>query len=717
MYYWNSYPFVRYTAALILGILLFESNSSFWSCPGVGVLFLLLFFSSVTISHKYGFYRFRIVNGAFALIFLVYLGGYLTQTSYHNYPANHYRFVDENIRGFSGTIAGPVNERTNHYRYDLEMDAVITDSTQQTIGTIHLYIRKDSSISKPFSYGDNLLIKGSFYPVPGPDNPEEFNYKLYLERQGILCHSFVQKKDVKKIHHHPSSKIFNLALNIREKATKTIDQYVPAKRENAISKALILGIKDYLENDVKKAYSSAGAMHVLAVSGLHVGIIFLILQVILGKLTNYGMIGRISFGMLSVSIIWIYAMITGLSPSVLRAATMFSIISLGSSFSKDSNIYNTLGIAAFILLIIDPYLIYSVGFQLSFVAVIGIVYLQPKLYRLFSSRYWLVDKIWSITCVSIAAQLATFPLSAYYFHQFPTYFLVSNLIVIPGAFLLLILGIIMISADFLMPTLAHLLGYLLSKIMWVMNEIIEIIEKLPHSLIEWIYLDRVGLILVYIIVLTLISGFHFRSIKTLVLSMLVTVVFNLSNVFSHFNQSEEELVLFYEIKNKTVIDHIKGHHSTLYIDEYDTTEMELLSFQINPNRLANHLEPIESEIRKLKNGADKKEILPHIIGGHKLLIIDTTTFHLTISKKIDTDILLINNGAIKSLQWLQENFIFNHLIIGNRNSRYYSAKIKNQAAELGITIHSLKEDGAYTINLGHKKRADMQPALFTTNPD
>ncbi|MEO9869295.1 ComEC/Rec2 family competence protein [Ekhidna sp.] len=709
MYFWNSYPFVRLTIVLILGIVCFDQFPFIWNTPiqilSTGILLLSI---STLISHRYGFYKLRYLNGILAVAIVFYFGGTLTQFNYRAYSQNHYTNIQSKISGFSGTISSPVNERTNHFRYDFELDQVIaSDSMINSSGKIHLYVRKDSATTL-LKYGDHLIIAGSYYEIPGPDNPSEFNYKSYLERQGIYGHSFVRSDQLRITLNDPPNLFLNLAFNLRNSATQTIDQHIPSKRENGIAKALLLGIKDHLDNDVKKAYSSAGAMHVLAVSGLHVGIIYLLIQLLFGKLRKSGKWGKRLFGLISVLIIWFYATLTGLSPSVLRAATMFSLVAVSQATAREGNIYNTLGFAAFILLLFDPYLIYSVGFQLSFAAVIGIVYLQPKIYRLIDFRNFFLDKAWAITCVSIAAQLATFPLSAYYFHQFPSYFLVSNLIVIPSSFLMLVGGVFMLIIDPIVPIIGHIVGVVLHKFIWVLNEIISYVHILPNSLIEWIFMDKISLIFIYLCVISMISGLHFKSFKTIITSGIFGLLIISWNLLSNEKQSTENELVLYEISGKTVIDHIQGHDATLYVDDYKEEELELLDFQINPHRLSRHLRPIKETISTLRNQyfERKEAITSGQIAGKRIIIFDSTTFHLAFKNPIESDLIIINNGSVKSLKWLNENFPSKQVVIGNKNSVYYSNKMKVQAAELGLSIHSLKDDGALRINLAENMKEE-----------
>ncbi len=702
MYFWNSYPFVRLSASLIAGIFCFQVFPEFWNYFNylISGLLLALFISLLT-STKVGYYKLRVVNGILITSIFFLISGELVKSKYHNLPQNHYSKLNWKHNGFAGKVISSHTERTNHFRYDFELEYLVNDdSIRKVDGKIQLYIRKDTANQLLFQYGDQILVHGRMFEISGPGNPNEFNFKRYSSLQNVYSHAFVRTNDVKLVGNDPSNLVFKYAYQSQTKAAEIIDRHITAPRENGIAKALLLGIKDHLDNEVKKSYSAAGAMHVLAVSGLHVGIVYLFLQFLLGglKKTNFG---RKAFSVIAIIAIWSYALVTGLSPSVLRAATMFSIVAFGEINSAKGNVYNSLGLAAFVLLLFDPYLIYSVGFQLSFSAVFGIVYLQPKIYRLLEFNALLLDKAWAITCVSIAAQLATFPLTAYYFHQFPTYFLASNLIVIPAATVMLVSGIGMLVLDPILTELSQLLGFVLSKVIWLVNESVSIVESLPNSLIEWIYLDLPGLIMTYSIVIFLLWGLHHRSFKTILIGVALFLGFLQIQFRSTSSQSSINQIIFYEIKGEKVIDHIMGHQARLYV-ENEVNDLELLSYQINPNRLASGLEPIALSIQNINNSGEFKVEPPFtygIIGGKKILYVDSTTFKFEFDHLIKSDVLILENGSIKSLNWLMKHFQFKHLIIGNKNSRYYSTKMKQQANTLNILVHSLIEDGAFVLNV------------------
>ncbi len=697
MYFWNSYPFIRLSIALIGGIVLRDRHELAYVNESLVVLVILMIIS-LLVSRFKGFYSLRHINGGLLLVLFLFLGYTITNDKYFDLASNHYSHNPSIIAGFSGVIASPVNERTNHFRYDLQLNLLLTDHHyEKTSGIIHLYVRKDSSNHTVLDYGDEVLVAGRFHEVPVPNNPFEFDYKKYLSRKNIYSHAFVRREAIQVVSKRSPNLILQFANNISKEASYITDKHIPSSRENGIAKALLLGIKDHLDNDVKKAYSAAGAMHVLAVSGLHVGIVYLLLKSLLGGLKTFRA-GRFLFACISITAIWFYAAVTGLSPSVLRAATMFSLVALGEVNRTKGNIYNSLGVAAFILLVYDPYLIFSVGFQLSFSAVFGIVYLQPKIYRLIVCPSWILDKAWAITCVSIAAQLATFPLTAYYFHQFPTYFLVSNLIVIPAATVILITGLIMLLIDPVFESAAILLGKCLSYFIGLVNGGIMWVERLPFSLIEWIYLDQFALVLSYAITIALIWGLHKKSFKTLIVSFFLFLILILNDFQANYGQSQKHQLVFYEIKGTTAIDYIKGHEATLFVDHYSKGDLELLAFQIDPNRLASHLDPIHSSIQNFSQSDEfirGEDFLYGTVGQTKLLIIDSTTFHLDFNTRIKADICLVENAAIKNIDWLNRHFEFNQLIIGSRNTLSYCRAIRRQAANAKMPIHIIPLDGAF----------------------
>ena len=291
-------------------------------------------------------------------------------------------------------------------------------------GKMILYFEKDSASVSSLSYGDYFYVYGKPNRVKAPSNPGEFDYKRFLERKGIYHQLYLASDRWIEIDKQKENPIYRFALNCRAYLLDILQEKGLKGAEYAVASAILLGYSDKIDAKLLQEYSGAGAMHILCVSGLHVGIVYVVFSMLLfflGKTDR----SRFLKSMLLILLIWSYAVLTGLSPSVMRASAMFSLVAIGQNMRRDTNIFNTLSASAFILMLIDPLIILNLGFQLSYSAVLGIVLLQPPIYRIFTIKSKILDKIWTIIAVSIAAQIGTLPITLYYFHQFPNYFFLS----------------------------------------------------------------------------------------------------------------------------------------------------------------------------------------------------------------------------------------------------------------------------------------------------
>jgi competence protein ComEC len=285
----------------------------------------------------------------------------------------------------------------------------INKNSSSTSAKCLIYLAKDS-LAKMLNYGDHLQINTRLSGINPPQNPHEFNYRKYLKNRNINHQAYLNKDAWQIIDHKQANPIKYYALKIRRHFLNTLTDSNLSESEFAVAAAILLGQDEILDDETRQDYAGAGAMHVLCVSGLHVGIIFLAFNLILSFLKKKGTQKMIKT-MLLILLIWSYALITGFSPSVLRATVMLSFIIVGEAFGKKGNIYNSIATSAFLLLLINPLMIMEVGFQLSYAAVIGIVSLYPQIKKQLYHPNRIIDKTLSILIVSVAAQLGTFPLA------------------------------------------------------------------------------------------------------------------------------------------------------------------------------------------------------------------------------------------------------------------------------------------------------------------
>jgi len=448
----NEFPFLRYAIFFIVGIVIYPLVShldSFYILILYGSVFLFYFALTIYTSFLNEFKN-RLLISFLGLTLWVIFGLLVSFNKDVTKDLSHILYQD-NYDGYVGIVQQNDELKPRTLRNTIQLTHIYADDHLQAAeGEVIIYHQSN------LEPGQVVAIKGIPQRVARPNNPFEFDYGKFLSRQQIYHTHFVGKNItvVGWVNHRPIHFFF---LSLRHHIQQQMNRVISHPQANQIAQALLLGQKNNLDKEVSEAYSTAGAMHILAVSGLHVGIIYGFFFIFFQPY-KLGLSKRIAYLSMVIIIIWIYAFLTGMSPSVMRSATMFTIVSLAQMRSTSPSIYNGLALSAILLLIFDPNLIYSVGFQLSYAALTGILLFQPLIVNLWLPKNKIIYRGWEITSVGIAAQLATFPIAAYYFHTFPTYFILSNLVAIPGAFAIMAAGIPFMIFS-LLPWIGEILGW------------------------------------------------------------------------------------------------------------------------------------------------------------------------------------------------------------------------------------------------------------------
>ena len=333
----------------------------------------------------------------------------------------------------------------------LQAELLQTTTGQPLRERVLLYLQK-SPAAETVHYGDVLLVSTQLSEFAPPANPDAFDNRQYMRRKGIFYSGYVPATGWQLLDHKVPNPLKELSRRIQQRLSGTFAAAGMSGQEYDIVRAILLGDDDTMEPELRAAYASAGVSHILCVSGMHVGIIFMILNFLFKPLDLFQSTRVLKSFMLLLTI-WLYANITGLSPSVTRSATMFSFVIVGSLIQRNTNVFHSLLASLFVLLVINPMLLFEVGFQLSYLAVFGIVLLQPLIAGIYQCKTKVGNYFWELMSVSVAAQISTFPISIYYFGQFPNYFLLSNLSVIALSFVVMISGVVLLAVAFI-PFLA-----------------------------------------------------------------------------------------------------------------------------------------------------------------------------------------------------------------------------------------------------------------------
>jgi len=568
-----------------------------------------------------------------------------------------------------GRVISDPLERAQSVRVEFGMDATLeSDQLQPMQGKLLVYFQK-STASLALRHNDELIISVSLNELPSPRNPNEFDYRRYMLFHQIAHQAYVSDNDWKLTKKGSG---FLRAMNaFRRTILSRFESLGLYGKEHAIVSALVVGYKHHLTADQVNAFASAGAMHVLAVSGLHVGILYLILTTVLRPLKRW-VKSEIGIIMLLLVLLWAYAVLTGLSPSVTRATTMFSFVAISKLLNRNAHILNTLAASATFLLIIDPFLIVEVGFQLSYLAVAGIVLLQPLISRLYTPKYVLVKKIWDITSVSLAAQLATFPLGLLYFHQFPVYFLLSNLVVIPAAMVIIPLGILSLLLSSV-PVLSYILGALLQLVVSLLDGFIHWVQALPYALMQGIDISIFETYFIYMVVLTSVLFLLKKRHKWFLRFAVMLCIIEVINIMELISQRDQHAVVLFNVREYAPVNIIRGRQHVFYCDDELVEDEESMRFHMRHHWWHRGLQPPSDSFGGVI--VDKGLYVYH---GICILKLDQTVM---IDSLGHVDVLWILERTAQPPVEVLERVLPNHVILGNTldwGSKKYWVKLLNQ---------------------------------------
>ena len=522
-------PFVRLLIPLMLGIIVASNFAhSFIYSWGLILLVLIpiLYLILLLVYKKYQIYRWAWGLGLLIYSFLSLLSYSLTVHYSGKFDAEYFSSLKPEV--LLAKITNEPKLSAGIYRLETEVSAVYSKhAIRNSTGKLLVAIKVDSLTNKTFQYGDLLLVPSNYKEIEPSYNPSEFDYKSYLKSEQIYFQLFIEAAEVQIIVQNAGNPVISYALHLRKRLVEKFIQYIPDSEASSLASTLILGYRADLNKDLIEAYSKTGTMHVLSVSGMHVGIVFLVLSFLLKGMNKNKKLILIR-AIIIIGVIWFYSLLTGFSPSVCRSALMLSFVVLGKAIHKNQNTYNLMAISAFFLLLYDPFYLFDVGFQLSYLAVAGLVYFHPLIYNTLYIKNKIVDYIWSYSALSLAAQLATFPISVYYFHQFPMYFLLSNLLIVFPVAIIMYAGIVFLIIPF--AWINELLGTFLNWLINFTNDILYKIEKLPFSAIDGLWINTFELFLITFLLILFIFWHSFQK-KSVVWMGLLTV-FVLATSFS-----------------------------------------------------------------------------------------------------------------------------------------------------------------------------------------
>lgn len=565
----HKYPFFRLTVPWMLGIYCGDRFSDSFSEPLWGFLACILWACLSFLFYFSERYSWRWCFGVSLSLFCL-AGGWLSVNLQLKTAAETEFPKEEAVYRLRVNDFPEVRERTFLCRVWLKErhDSLgIHPVNKQAI----LYFQRDS-LSSRLQMGEELWVRSRISPPVSARNFDEFDYARYLIRKGISGTGFVasghwQFCECRKEKEGIATVLYRLAASYRTQIENLYRRLGIEGDELAVLSALTLGDKTDLSESVRESYSVAGVSHVLALSGLHIGLLYALAFFLLRPLLLGGQSGRVLRSLLLILLLWLFAFFTGLSPSVVRSAAMFSIWALADLCGRQSFSLNTLALTAWLMLLVRPVWLFDVGFQLSFAAVLSILLFQPFLYRLCPVRHRAGTYLWGLVSVSVAAQLGTAPLVLFYFSRFSTHFLLTNLLVVPLVTLILYAAVVLLLLT-PMSGLQAVAAVGLEKMLRMLNLLVRWVEQLPYASVDGIWLYPLEVAGCYLVLGAFFCYLCHRRYARLVTALVLFAAWGAVHSFAVWTDRPRTSIVFYNVRGCPAVHCIEssGHSCIQYAD-------------------------------------------------------------------------------------------------------------------------------------------------------
>jgi len=627
------------------------------------------------------------------------IGAALVNISKQHWLVNHYKQHLHKNSIVIAKILEPTSEKKQSYKTIAEIVAIKNGDTLINVcGKVVMYFAKCIE-AKNLGYADVVVSKNNVQDLRDAPNPHEFSPKDYLGYRGIYQSCYLKNNNWKKLPTTYGSKIKIYCYQARNYCLKTFKQYGLDGDEYAVASAMIVGFEDELRPEIISFFSASGAMHLLSVSGLHISFVYIILAFFMRPLSRFKHGKKIEF-VITVFILWFYAIVTGFSAPVVRSAIMFSFVVYAKSFDKYLNMTNILALAGFFILAIDPLSIADVGFQLSFLALLSILVIQPIISEIYYSKNYFKRKAWEITSVSISATMGTLPLTFFYFHQFPNYFILVNLIVIPLSTILLITGFVIVMFSWL-PPLAMVLTIILKYITMFLNYILKIDENLPGSVTTSIQINAFETCLFFVAIVFFCVFLYSKNNKHILLSLSVFLLFIISGFAFFMPTTHQRKLTIYSIKSHVAIDFFSNNKTFFISDSILQESIIDLRFHVFPNRIHYYIKKnFDVTLNQNFVGNEFIKSKKYIqFYGKRLVILDSNEGTQKHVEKLNCDYLLLVNSCKPNLKKIIENYNFKTLILDASMDNKLRKKILRQLKEQHQNYWDALKDGAFIANL------------------
>jgi len=583
------------------------------------------------------------------------------------------------------TLQEPLVEKANSFKAVATVNSLYINNTSTVAtGNVIIYFKKDSSLLH-LTYGSQIVFPNPLQEIKNSGNPGSFDYKRYSLFQGITHQVYLEAKDVHVLKVKNTDPLMKLIFDSRNDVVRILKTNIEGKKEAGLAEALLIGYKDDLDKNLVESYSNTGVVHVIAISGLHLGLIYWLLLLITKPIKRLRQLNWLRLFLILLPL-WAFTFLAGAQPSVLRSAVMFTFVAVGEVVARRTSIYNTLALSAFALLCWNPFWLWDVGFQLSYAAVLSIVTFFRPIYNWFHFPNKIVDFFWKMNAVTIAAQLLTVPISMYHFHQFPVIFFFTNLVAVPLSSLILI-GEIALCALSAVPAMASLLGKVLHWLIYIMNSYIEELDKLSFAV--WPSMSVSVMQMTLLISLIVCFSFWLMEKQKIFFWVAITslLCFVCLRSLSFYEAYQQKKLIVYNVPKHQAIDIIDGRNYCFIGDSALLQDGFIRNFHLNPSR-------IQHRINKTDLASNPKCFA---FCNKSFLIIDEPIKPANFKTRVD--ILILSKNPKLYISQLQSSFSLGQIVIDGSVPSWKARLWKKDCDSLRIPYYDVAEKGAFVMNL------------------
>jgi competence protein ComEC len=680
---WKTAPTVRVLLPLVAGILVawYVPLSTPLLGTGAGLVLLALGVASV------GRPKMRLFAAAISLGFFM-VGMVLLRW---HLPKQRAAFIGHHYRAgqvVMATLQEPLVAKAKSYKALATVEVLDTAGAWRALsGQVVIYFKKDST-PPLLTYGSTVVFSTILQPIRSSGNPGAFDYERYAMFNGMVYQVFLAPTDYVVAPLVTVNRFQAHLFAIRQWVVETFRRYIPGTAEAGLAEALLIGYRNDLDKDLVEQYATTGVVHIIAISGMHLGLIYGVLLLLMKPLAKRRH-GLMLTGLVVIVVLWLFSLLTGAAPSITRSALMFTAIVVGQCFNRRTSIYNSLALSALVLLLVNPFNLWDIGFQLSYAAVLSIGIFGRPIERRWSPRAKLLRIVWQLMAVTLAAQVLTLPLVLFHFNQFPTYFLLANLVAVPLSSLILY-GLLLLLPFSAFPPLATLLGAGIFYCIVGMNGFIGWVSQLPLAALTGIHLSTLQACCLFFVLALLGWWLLYASGRALVAALGGGLVFFALWQVKQVQVQQQRLLVVYNVPGKSAADLMQGARFTFMGDSALQQAGFAQNFHLQPSRTQRQVRP--AGVLPLKN-----TLLTVANSNSARVLLLHQSLQLDASKPINVDVLVVGKGLKTKPLGVLGLVRCSTVVLDGSVSAYGRRQWQIAADSLHLRLHAVQQQGAFQL--------------------